>query len=187
MIDPTAAASIGLAPSDKTNGGSTASQLPIDPAEMQRLSAQSKDIAAGLGQIMSLLMRARPYRHTMLYELETILMPAIVTRQFRIAESLMPDRKAVLPIAAVTWALVSPEVDKRLTEALDQPIKLKPEEWRSGNIAWIVEAIGEQQAISSLLQHLKQTELKDNTVRMRVRGQDGKPAIGRVELQPEAK
>ena len=64
-------------------------------------------------------------------------------------------------------------------------MRLKPEEWRSGDHVWIIEALGEPKAITAMLQHLKQNEFKDRKVRMRVRGQDGKITVGRVELQAE--
>ena len=90
-----------------------------------------------------------------------------------------------LPIAAVIWASVNDEVDRRMSENLDSPVRLKPEEWRSGEHVWIIEAIGDGNAISGMLQHLKQTELKDTNVRMRVRGKDGKITIGRVEVHAD--
>lgn len=108
------------------------------------------------------------------------------TRQFRVGEGAMAENGVVVPVAAVLWASVSPEVDQRLAQNLDQPMRLKPHEWRSGDIVWIVEAVGDSKTITAMLQHLKQNELKDQTVRMRVKGKDGKPTIGRVELQQDA-
>ena len=42
------------------------------------------------------------------------------------------------------WANLSPEVDARLTQNLAAPIKLRPDEWRSGPILWLVDIIGDQ-------------------------------------------
>lgn len=172
-----------MAPADQQNGGAAHPQFDAD--EMKRRAQYARDISASFGQVISLMMQSRQHRLTLLAELEWLVMPALTTRQFRVAEGVNQERGIVAPIAAVLWAHVSPEIDKRISGNLDQPIKLKPEEWRSGEHTWIIETLGENNAVTALLQHLKQNELKDKTVRMRVRGQDGKPAIGRVELQAE--
>ena len=39
-----------------------------------------------------------------------------------------------IPVGMALWAKVSPEVDAKLSENLDSPIKLRPDEWRSGEI-----------------------------------------------------
>jgi hemolysin-activating ACP:hemolysin acyltransferase len=158
----------------------------IDTDEMRRRAAFSRDVSASFGQLVSLMMRQRQYKHAMLAELEWLVVPALATRQFRVVEGVSQDRGLVAPIAAVLWASVSPEVDKRLTENLELPFKLKPEEWRSGPNVWIIETLGEPKAVTMTLQHLMQNDLKGKTVRMRVRGQDGKITVGRVELQPDA-
>jgi cytolysin-activating lysine-acyltransferase len=174
-----------LAPHDKPDGAAVAPPAQLDPEELKRRTAQSRDIAASIGQLVSLYMRAQQYRHTMLCELEWVLMPAIAARQFRVVEGVIQDRGIVAPVAAVLWASVNADVDKRLCEVPERPIKLKPDEWRCGDTVWIVEALGDQKAVTAMLQHLKQNELKDKVVRMKVRGQDGKLTIGRLELQPE--
>lgn len=172
-----------FAPADKPDGNL---QLPkFDDAEMKRRAQLSRDVASGLGQIIVLMLHGRQHRHTMLSELEWLIMPAVTFRQFRLAEGVNSEKGFVAPIAAVLWANVSAEVDKRISENINQQIKLKPEEWRSGEHTWIVEALGDPKAVSALLQHLKQNELKDKTVRMRVRGQDGKMTAGRLELQAD--
>lgn len=145
----------------------------------------AREISTNFGAVISLMLRSRHHRLTMLAELEWMLVPAITTRQFRIGEGTSPENGVNVPIAAVLWASVSAEVDQRISRTLDLPLRLKPQEWRSGDIVWIVEAIGDAKAIDVILQHLKQTELKDRLVRMRVSGKDGKTTIGRVEMQHE--
>lgn len=176
-----------FSPAD-TNGaaaGDGAKRPQHDAEEMKRRAALARDVSASLGQIASLLMRSRNHRFMMMAELEWAILPAIATRQFRVAEGVSTEAGVVAPIAAIIWASVSDDIDKRITQNIDQPIRLKPEEWRSGKNVWIIEAVGEPKAINAVLQHLKQNELKDARVRMRVVGENGKAGIGRVELQPE--
>lgn len=159
----------------------------IDAEEMKRRTIQSREIAASLGQLVSLMIQSRHHRLTMLSELEWMLLPAVTTRQFRVAEGFSQERGIVAPVGAVLWANVNPETDRRLAENLDLPIRLRPQEWRSGDHTWIIETLGEANAVNAMLQHLMQNELKGRTVRIRVAGKDGKPTIGRVELQPDGK
>jgi cytolysin-activating lysine-acyltransferase len=175
-----------LSPADETNGSVLRKPQVHDAEEMKRRAAMARDVSANFGQLVSLLMRSRAHRFSMLADLEYMVVPAIATRQFRVAEGVSAEAGLVAPVAAVMWGSVSAEVDQRLVQAVDQPIRLKPEEWRSGDIVWIVDAVGDPKAINALLQHLKQNELKDARVKMRIQGKDGKPVIGRVELQPEA-
>lgn len=181
FIDTTDAAH---APADQIDGVSAPVPFPLDSEEMKRRTAFARDVSASFGQLVSLLMRSPQHRFTMLSELEWMVMPALVTRQFRVAEGVSQDKGLVAPIAAVMWAHVNADIDRRLSENLNLPIKLKPDEWRSGEHTWIIEAIGDGNAVGATLQHLKQNELKDRVVRMRVRGKDGKTTVGRLELQP---
>lgn len=166
---------------------SSARKTPAhDAEEMKRRASMARDVSANFGQIVSLLMRSRSHRFNMLADLEHLVVPAIAARQFRVAEGVSAEAGLVAPVAAVLWASVSDEVDQRLSQAIDLPIRLKPEEWRSGDTVWIVDAVGDPKAIQALLQHLKQNDLKDARVKMRVQNKDGKPAIGRVEIQSDA-
>ena len=150
------------APADTANGNAPPRKPPVhDGEEMKRRAALARDVSANFGQLVSLLMRSRAHRFHMLADLEYMIVPAIATRQFRVAEGVSAEAGLVAPVAAVMWASVSAEVDQRLTEAVDQPIRLKPEEWRSGEVVWIVDAVGDPKAINALLQHLKQNELQE--------------------------
>lgn len=166
------------------NGQQPAPAAPLDPEEAKRRAAFSRQISASFGEIVSVLMRSPSHKFHSLSDLEWLVIPAVVTGQFRVAEAASKENGFTAPVAVVLWASVSAEVDQRLAQSLEQPMRLKPNEWRSGNIVWLVEAVGDNRAVMAVLQRLKQHELKDQMVRMRIRGKDGKPAIGRLELQP---
>lgn len=175
--------SICRAPADAP---ASAPASALDAEELKRRAAISREFSARLGEVVSLLIRSRLHRFSLLAELEWMILPAIAARQVRIVEGVSQETGLVAPVAAILWASVSPEVDQRLSHSIDLPIKLKPEEWRSGDIVWIVEAVGEPRVVTASLQHLKQNEFKNRLVRMRVKGADGKPAIGRLELESSA-
>jgi hemolysin-activating ACP:hemolysin acyltransferase len=106
---------------------------------------------AALGQIVLILMRTRQYRFSFLSDLEWLAMPAIATSQFMVAEHRDATSGISLPAAAVLWAQVNEEIDARLCRSLDRGIRLRPEEWASGTIPWLVEGVGEARAIGKLV------------------------------------
>jgi hemolysin-activating ACP:hemolysin acyltransferase len=103
-----------------------------------------------------------------------------------VAEAQSKETGAVTPAGAVLWALVSEEVDKRLSD-LSAPVRLKPDEWRSGDIPWIVLASGDTRVLAGLIQQLTKSVLKERAPKMRVRGADGKISVGHLEIREKEK
>ncbi len=134
---------------------------------------------------MSLLIRAPGEKHRALSDLEWMVIPAVMTGQFAVADAQSKTSGTVMPVGAVLWAFVSPEIDKMLTETAGADIRLKPQDWRSGDIPWVVMAIGDPKVLGGLLQNLAKSVFKDRPAKMRAKGPDGKVVIGRLELAPD--
>lgn len=109
--------------------------------------------------------------------------PAVLTRQFRVAQARSKQTGYTAPIAVVLWACVSPEVDRRLTDEIDQPLKLLALDWTSGEIIWIADAFGDPRAIEALLKQLIDTQWAGHSVKLRTRTQEGKASVGMVVRQ----
>ncbi len=133
----------------------------------------SKLLMAGFGEIVSVLLRAQDYRNKPISALEEIAVPAALTGQYSLAQAQSSRNGMVAPIGVVFWARVSSEVDQRLVEDIAQPLKLSFEEWRSGPILWLVDAVGEHTVIEEMLTRLIATEWKGQEVRLRARTKDG--------------
>ena len=82
-----------------------------------------------------------------------------------------------MPVGVALWASVSSAVDQRLSD-LSTPLRLKADEWRSGDIPWLMELVADAPTQQALLQHLGETVFKGQGIKMRVRGADGKMQIG---------
>lgn len=154
----------------------------LSPEEARKRAVASKQIAAAFGGIVALAMRAPAFRHHALQDLEWLVAPAVVSGQFAIAEAQAKATGITSPVACVLWAFVSAEVDRRLSTELDAPIRLRPDEWRSGEIPWIVMTLGDQRVIGRLLKQLTETVFKARPARLRARGADGKVTVGRIEV-----
>lgn len=150
--------------------------------ELKTRAKAAKQASAAFSGIVTLLMRSPADRHHSLADLEWLVIPAIARGQYVLGEAQSKESGAVTAIGAVLWALVSEEVDKRLSD-LSAPLRLKPNEWRSGDIPWIVLATGDRRLLPGLLQQLTKSTFKERKPKMRVRGKDGKISIGHLEFQ----
>jgi hypothetical protein len=80
--------------------------------------------------------------------------------------------------------MVSDDVDKRLSD-MTGPLRLKPDEWRSGDIPWIVVATGSRKVIEGLVQQLSKTAFKGRAPKTRIRGKDGKISVGHLGVKAD--
>jgi cytolysin-activating lysine-acyltransferase len=152
----------------------------MDPAKlelMRKQAAASKLISASFGEIVGVLMRSQHYRTYTLADLEWLVVPAVLSNQFMVAEARAKDGGFTSPVGVVLWANVSPEVDRRLAADLTQPPRLQPNEWKSGEIAWLIDAVGAQQAVQGMVQRVRGQVFKGRPVKVRTMGQDGQPTL----------
>lgn len=155
-----------------------AAQPELSEEQRRKLASASKMVAAAFGEIVSLLMRTPNYKNLTLADLEWFVVPPVASGQFTLAEAQSKSSGITQPMGVVLWARVSPEVDKRLHENLDQPIRLKPAEWTSGDNVWLIEAAGEARVIEALIKRMRETIWAGRSVRLRARDKDGKAAVG---------
>ena len=126
---------------------------------------RGKLAAANLANAVALFLRSPAHRHYTLADLEWCLLPALGRGQFMVAEAKLPDGQAV-PAALVLWARVSAEVDARLTAAPRYPIRLHLNEWQSGDVFWIIDAVGERNAVQQCIEALAKTVFKGNQIKV---------------------
>jgi hemolysin-activating ACP:hemolysin acyltransferase len=131
-----------------------------------------------LGQIVTILMRSPQHKQHPLADLEWLVLPAVLSGQFRVAHA--QQSGIPVPVGVALWASVSTAVDQRLSD-LSAPWRLQPNEWRSGDIPWLVELVADAQTQQALLKHLGETVFKGRGIKMRVRGADGKMQIGTLK------
>jgi hemolysin-activating ACP:hemolysin acyltransferase len=149
---------------------------PQSPEETRRASAAARQ-ATAFAQIVALLMRSPAHKHHTLADLEWLVFPPLLSGQFAVAEARNKDGQAVGPAAALLWASVSPEVDRRLSANLNAPIRLSASEWKSGDILWLVDAVGDARVVEAILKGLSEKTFKGRAVKMRSRGKDNKVTV----------
>ena len=164
-------------PSSPTEAAQGGDGKPISLNEKVRRDAITLRNALAFTQVIGVLMRSPHYRRYTLSDLEWLVIPPLLAGQFRIGE-VKPDKsQGAMPVAVVLWAFVSDEVDKRLMETEEASFQLKPEEWKSGDIPWLVHAAGETRFVRHVVDELTKTTLKGRQIKVLARDQDGKSKV----------
>jgi cytolysin-activating lysine-acyltransferase len=173
-------------PAGSSDEAVTASESPV-PKEQEKLAPSTdvpnaspqpsaiRQIDVTLGQIVTILMRSAQHKHRPLADLEWLVLPAVISGQCSVAQA--QQAGIAVPVGVALWASVSTDVDQRLSD-LSAPWRLESDEWRSGDIPWLVELIADAPTQQALLNHLGETVFKGRGIKMRVRDADGKTQIG---------
>jgi cytolysin-activating lysine-acyltransferase len=150
----------------------------LSAEELQQRAVASKQQMAAFGAIVTIFMRSPEFRNLPLAELESLVVPAIVTNQFLIAEAQSKENGSVTPVGAALWAEVSADVDNRLSMNLGRPLKIAPNEWKGGNIAWLIAIAGNADVVNSILHQLRKTTLKGSPLKLLAKDKNGQLAVG---------
>ncbi len=151
-----------------TEGGPTPA---ID--KLQLGAAASALVSAAIGEIAVVYSRSPEHKHDSLGDVEWLILPAVLRGQFYVAQAARRDNGFRAPIAVATWAFVSEEVDRRLSADLTHRIRLRPDEWKCGEIAWIVDLVGAPAGIANAVQWLKAGPFKEREAKVVVRDARG--------------
>ncbi len=147
----------------------------------QIAGAVSKLISATIGDCAVVFSKSPAHKHYSLADIEWMILPAVVSGQVYVAEAQHKEIGARVPVAVVLWARVSAETDQRLTASSGQKIRLRPDEWQSGDILWIIDVAGDPQAIESALRQLAVTVFKDRPAKLVMADAHGKPSIAYLQ------
>jgi hemolysin-activating ACP:hemolysin acyltransferase len=64
--------------------------------------------------------------------------PPVTYDQFYVVEAMDKKHGFRAPIAAVTWAFVSEELDQQFQRQAAPFRRLRPDQWKSGEVAWLI-------------------------------------------------
>ncbi|MEQ8825200.1 MAG: toxin-activating lysine-acyltransferase [Filomicrobium sp.] len=106
----------------------------------------AKTLSSVLGEVTWLMSQSPLHKRFFIEDLEWFVMTPALLQQFRLYYA--QDR----PIGVVLWATVNAEVEQML---LGGTTKLRPQDWQSGNQAWIVEVIAPFGGVEEMVKDLK--------------------------------
>ncbi|MGX7743984.1 toxin-activating lysine-acyltransferase [Rhodopseudomonas parapalustris] len=140
---PKAASGNGAANNGAAAPASTAAAL--DPEVAKKIAAVRSHVRESFGKIVMAMMVIPRYRSQSLEDLQHLVLEPLINDRVAIAYPSDADSNALADIAGVAiWASVSEEVDAKIREQVKSgvfPVRLKPDEWKSGNINWLLDVI----------------------------------------------
>lgn len=139
-----------------------------------------KDPAKAFLQIVSMLMRTAETKGLTLADLEWLVLPALRNHQTVIAEARDKDGAAKGPIGTMLWATVSPEVDARLSADRSVIPVLAPDDWKSGQIPWVIAAIGRPEVVNAMLDQVLSSAVPGRRIKVRSMTPEGAVVIKEV-------
>jgi hemolysin-activating ACP:hemolysin acyltransferase len=140
----------------------------------------SRGVFQAFGAVVAVCCRSRSHRARTLAEIEEMVRPAVLSGQFSLAQATHRKNGLVAPVAAVLWASVSESIDRRLSSGA--PAKLQDADWKSGNIIWVVDAVGDNRMLNAMVKRLREKTWKGRLVKVRARTASGK--VNTRILQP---
>lgn len=137
----------------------------INPALLQKLTESRTRLLVTLAQVTLAMVSSPRYRHLSIGELQNLLIDPLL--RDRVAVATAGPKKDAPPslndgqvVGVAIWAKVSAEVDAKIREQIKAgtfPVRLKSEDWASGEIAWLLDVIAPtRQQATAVLTNIQQ-------------------------------
>lgn len=123
-------------------------------------------LESALGAVSMLAMKSANHKYLFVSDYEWLVIPPVALKQFVVFRTEKNE-----PIAFISWAKINEDVEKRL---LSGSIKLKPQEWNSGDKLYIIDMISPFGIGKEILKQLNDKMFKDKDVKIIRPRKDGK-------------
>ncbi len=147
-----------------------------DPETLEKLAGLRAQVRENFGKIAMAMMALSRYRHQTIADLQHLVLEPLLRDRVALAYPSDPETTKADVTGMAIWASVSEEVDTKIREQIRSgvfPIRLKADEWNSGEINWLLDVIAPDQAATTrVLANFKQV-VKDGDLRLH-------PLIGRI-------
>lgn len=164
----------GSAPAEEANpqvqAGETSEAPQIDPEVAAKIGALRSALRENFGKAVMAMMMLPRYRSQMLADLQHLVLDPMLNDRLAIAYSGKQQEDPVADMAGFAiWASVSEEVDARIREQIANgvfPIRLKTDEWNSGDINWLLDVIAQDRKMTAnVIANFRQV-VKDGELRL---------------------
>lgn len=152
-------------PSDQTDNTGQ-----IDPEVLKKIAEVRAQVRESFGKIAMAMMALPRYRHQTIADLQHMVLEPLIRDRVAIAYPGGKDRSELTDISGVAiWASVSEDVDAKIREQIKAgvfPVRLKADDWASGDINWLLDVIApDQKLTASVIANFKQV-VKDGDLRL---------------------
>ena len=138
----------------------------MDEEMLQKIAAVRARLRESFGAVVMAMMMMPRYRHQSLADLQNMVLEPLIRDRIAIAHpGGKQDTAAPTPAAQdiagmAIWASVSEEADARIREQIRAgvfPVRLKPGDWTSGEINWLLDVIApDRKIIASVIASFRQ-------------------------------
>ena len=163
---------------DRSNDDAERANAPT--VDQARAAAPALDWKT-VGKIAIVYSRSPTLGRCSLADIEWLILPAVQNGHFHVVEAADGHAEPRGPIAAATWAFVSPEIDARLSSDCSRRVGLRPDEWESGDIGWIVDWAGDPSGVASALAWLKAGPFRNRNAKIVVRDLSGRARVATLD------
>ena len=121
---------------------------------LSRLRLARTMLHATVGQVVLAMSAVPRYRHQTLTDLSHLVIDPLVRDRVAIANAGQDGdpKTALAPAAVAIWATVSPEVEEKIKEQIKAkvfPVRMKPDDWNSGSIVWLIDVIAPSRELAT--------------------------------------
>ena len=149
--------------------GETEQTPELDPAIAEKIAGLRSHVREGFGKVVMSMMMLPRYRHNTLMDLQHLVLEPLTRDRVAIAQR-QDSGPAGQDIAGVAiWASLSDEAEDRLRDQISAgtwPIRLKAEDWNSGQNNWLIDVIAsDQKATASVIANFRQV-IKEGSLKL---------------------
>jgi cytolysin-activating lysine-acyltransferase len=177
---PAAAKTKSAAPAKPVAAPSAAPQQ-LDPAIMEKIAAIRSKVNETFGKVALAMMATPRYRHLAIGDLSHLVLDPLIRDRVALAQPAKQSAEDGGLAGIAIWASVSETVDATIREQIKSgvfPVRLKPDDWTSGKINWILDVIAPSPRLAtSVLANFKQV-IKEGDLRIH-------PMVAKL-VEPEA-
>jgi hemolysin-activating ACP:hemolysin acyltransferase len=153
------------------SGGAAAEPVAakaLDPALLAQITAFKTKLQASIGEVVLAMLNLPRYRNQTLADVMHLIVEPMTRDRIAIAKA-GGEGKVEETAGIAIWASVSDEVDAKIREQIQArvfPVRLKAEDWNSGETTWLLDVIAPSQKVATaVLANFKQV-VKDKPVRI---------------------
>ncbi|MEJ6399511.1 toxin-activating lysine-acyltransferase [Yoonia sp. 208BN28-4] len=141
-----------------------------DQEVMQKVAALRAHVRESFGKIALAMMSLPRYRHQTLADMQHLILDPLIRDRVAIAYPANSENDPTSDISGVAiWASLSEEADSRLRDQIKSrtwPVRLKAEDWNSGDIAWLIDVIAPTQKETGSVVANFRSVVKDGELRL---------------------
>jgi cytolysin-activating lysine-acyltransferase len=153
------------------SGGAPAEQAAtktLNPELIAQITAFKTRLQASIGEVVLAMLNLPRYRNQTLADVMHLIVEPMTRDRIAIAKA-GGEGKVEETAGIAIWASVSDEVDAKIREQIQArvfPVRLKAEDWASGETTWLLDVIAPSQKVATaVLANFKQV-VKDKPVRI---------------------